>query len=118
MSLPEKILDPQESVLDVLVGALQDDTFPLLIVTDRRVVIAKNKLIRRWTVIAESPAADVSDAERRHHMLTEEVIVSVRSGRPLKLRTNRVEEADRIVALLRRLIAEGRGTGPGDMSTR
>ena len=36
IDLPERILTADETVYDVAVGGQSDDTFPLLIVTDRR----------------------------------------------------------------------------------
>lgn len=42
LRLPEKVLHPDEVVYDVAVGAQRSSTFPLLIVTDRRVLQAIN----------------------------------------------------------------------------
>src|SRR5690606_41567974 len=45
-------LHPEETVYEVAVGAQRSDTFPLLIVTDRRVLHVMDRL-RGWTVLEE-----------------------------------------------------------------
>jgi len=107
MGLPEKMLHPEETVYDVVVGAQRSSTFPLLIVTDRRVL----QVIRvwRWKVLGEVPAAQVTGAELEQNWITWTLRVHVRDGKGINMKVSAPtqERAEEVVALLRHLVAGG-----------
>lgn len=107
LPLPELRLAPDETVYEVLVGALSDDTFPLLVVTDRRVFITKDQPWRRWRIVREAPAADVVGADMEKRMLTGRLRVHLRVGKPLTLKVAEGERPGEVLALLRHLAAGG-----------
>lgn len=105
--LPEKVLHPEETVLDVAVGGLSSDTFPLLLVTDRRVILTKDQPWRRWRILREAPAAEVLGAEVEPRMLGGRLRVRVREGGDIVLKLGALQRPEEVAALIRRLVAEG-----------
>lgn len=106
IDLPERILDPEETVYDVAVGGQSDDTFPLLIVTDQRVLHVMDRL-RGWTVLEEAPAASITGAEREEWLLSGRLRVHVRDGRDLTMKVTEQQRSQEVVELLQHLAAGG-----------
>ncbi|QFG69269.1 PH domain-containing protein [Ornithinimicrobium pratense] len=105
--LPEKVLHPEETVLDVAVGGLSSDTFPLLLVTDRRVVLTIDQPWRRWRVLREAPSADVLGAEVESRLLGGRLRVRLRQGKDIVLKLAAQERPEEVAALIRRLASGG-----------
>ncbi|PWH06044.1 hypothetical protein DEO23_09510 [Brachybacterium endophyticum] len=105
LNLPEKILDPQERVIDVKVGDTKSDTNPLLIATDRRVLLVKERVVRSWTVLQEAPASEVSGVDYTPTLLSGKLRVHLRDGSSITLRTRTKNQAGRFVERVRRLLA-------------
>ncbi len=107
MGLPGKVLEPEETVYDVAVGSQRSSTFPLLIVTDRRVL----QVIRvwRWRVLDEAPAARITGAELEKGWITWTLRVHVREGKgvTMKVDAGGRERAEELVGLLRHLVGGG-----------
>ena len=107
MGLPGKVLEPEETVYDVAVGSQRSSTFPLLIVTDQRVL----QVIRvwRWRVLDEAPAARITGAELEKGWITWKLRVRVREGKgvTMKVDAGGRERAEEVVGLLRHLAAGG-----------
>ncbi|WP_122943806.1 PH domain-containing protein [Brachybacterium sp. EE-P12] len=105
-NLPRRVLYPEETVHEVAVGAARSDTFPLLIVTDRRVLIVMDRL-RGWTVLEEAPAAAVTGAALEERLLSARFRVRVRWGRDLTMKVRHRERSQEVVDLLQHLVAGG-----------
>src|SRR5699024_4428661 len=80
-NLPEELLHPEETVYDIAVDAQRSDTFPLLIVTDRRALHVMDRMLRGWTVLEEAPAAEITGAELKKRLLSGLLRVHVRHGK-------------------------------------
>ncbi|MGP5260485.1 hypothetical protein ACTXMW_09280 [Brachybacterium paraconglomeratum] len=106
LNLPQQVLDPEETVFEVAVGAQRSDTFPLLIVTDRRVLHVMDRL-RGWTVLEEAPAAAVTGAELEERLLSGRLRVHVREGRDLTMKVAERARSQEVVDLLQHLAAGG-----------
>lgn len=106
MNLPQQVLHPEETVHEVAVGAQRSDTFPLLIVTDRRVLHVMDRL-RGWTVLEEAPAAAVTGAELEERLLSGRLRVHVREGRDLTMKVAERSRSQEVVDLLQHLAAGG-----------
>lgn len=105
-NLPQQVLDPEETVHEVAVGAQRSDTFPLLIVTDRRVLHVMDRL-RGWTVLEEAPAAAVTGAELEERLLSGRLRVRVREGKDVTMKVNESVRSQQVVDLLQHLAAGG-----------
>ena len=107
MDLPKKLLDPAETVYDVAVGSQRSSTFPLLIVTDRRVLQAIR--VWRWRVLDEAPAAQIVGADLEKGWITWKLRVHVRDGKDITMKVSAParERAEDVVGLLRHLAAGG-----------
>ena len=106
LTLPEQVLCPEETVYEVAVGAQRSDTFPLLIVTDQRVLHVMDRL-RGWTVLEEAPAASITGAEREEWLLSGRLRVHVRDGRDLTMTVAEQQRSQEVVELLQHLAAGG-----------
>lgn len=106
VNLPQQVLQPDETVFDVAVGALRSDTFPLLIVTDQRVFHVMDRL-RGWTILEEAPAAEVTGAEIEERLLSGRLRVHVRDGDGLSLKISEWTRTQEVAELIQRL-ATGR----------
>ena len=109
-NLPQQVLDPEETVFEVAVGAQRSDTFPLLIVTDRRVLHVMDRL-RGWTVLEEAPAAAITGAELEERLLSGRLRVHVREGRGLTMKVAERNRSQEVVDLLQHLAAGGAPPG-------
>ncbi|NMA78998.1 MAG: hypothetical protein GX960_17400 [Actinomycetales bacterium] len=107
LDLPERLLAPEERVYEVAVGALSSDTFPLLIVTDRRVLVTKDLPWRRWKLLQEAAAAEVTGAELEKRLLSGRLRVHLRRGKDITLKVSDRERSEQVAALLRHLAAGG-----------
>lgn len=105
--LPEKVLHPEETVLDVAVGGLSADTFPLLLVTDRRIILTRDQPWRRWRILREAPAAEVLGAEVERRVLGGRLRVRLRQGGDIVLKLGSLERPEEVAALIRRLVGGG-----------
>lgn len=110
VNLPAELLHTEETVYDVAVGAQRADTFPLLIVTDRRVLLARDRPLRGWTIEEEAPASEVTGAELKKRLLSGLLQVHLRHGEGPALKVGRLRRAEEVAALLRHL--GGGGTPP------
>lgn len=106
VNLPQQVLDPAETVYEVAVGAQRNDTFPLLIVTDRRVLHVMDTL-RGWTVLEEVPAPEVTGAELEKRLLSGRLRVDVLHGRGISMKVAEMRRTEEVAALLRHLAAGG-----------
>ncbi|PKI92138.1 hypothetical protein CW368_04705 [Actinomycetales bacterium SN12] len=109
--LPEKVLDPEETVLDVAVGGLSLDTFPLLLVTDRRIILTMDQPWRRWRILREAPVTDVLDAAVEPRLIGGRLRVRLRQGKDIVLKLGALQRPEEVAALIRRLV--GGGGAPG-----
>lgn len=105
--LPERLLHPEETVLDVAVGGLSADTFPLLLVTDRRVILTIDQPWRRWPAKREAPLAEVVGAEVVPFFLLGRLRVRLRQDKDIKLKLGAQERPKEVAALINRLVSEG-----------
>lgn len=110
LNLPQQVLDPEETVFDVAVGAQRSDTFPLLIVTDRRVLHVMDRL-RGWTVLEEAPAAAITGAELEERLLSGRLRVHVREGMGLTMKVAERNRSQEVVDLLQHLAVGGAPPG-------
>ncbi len=106
INLPQTVLHPEETVYEVAVGAQRSDTFPLLIVTDRRVLHVMDRL-RGWTVLEEVPATAVAGAELEGKLLSSVLRVHAREGKGLKMKALDEARSQEVVDLLQHLAAGG-----------
>lgn len=104
--LPQEVLRSDETVHDVAVGALRSDTFPLLLVTDQRVLYVMQRL-RGWKVLHEAPAASVTGADLDRGFLTGKLRVHVRDAKDIVLKVAEQDRAAEVAALLQHLAAGG-----------
>lgn len=105
--LPERVLDPDETVYDVAMGGLTSDTFPLVIVTDRRVIHTKDQPWRRWRILREAPSADVLGAEVEARLLSGRLRVRIRGGKDIRLGLRDRERPEEVASLIRHLVGGG-----------
>lgn len=105
--LPERILEPSEVVYDVAMGGLSSDTFPLVIVTDRRVIHTKDQPWRRWRILREAPSADVQGAEVQARLLSGRLRVRIRSGKDIRMGLRDRDRPEEVAALIRHLVGGG-----------
>lgn len=105
--LPERILDPSETVYDVAMGGLSADTFPLVIVTDRRVIHTRDQPWRRWRILREAPWADVLGAEVKARLLSGRLRVRIHGGKDIRMGLRDRERPEEVAALIRHLVGAG-----------
>lgn len=105
--MPKAVLDPDETVLEMAIGAERRSYFPLLLVTDRRVLITTDRMIRGWHVVDEVPAPQVTGADYASTMLAGTLSVHARGRDDLVLRTARRDEAEGVVEVIRNLLKLG-----------
>src|SRR5699024_11497032 len=60
--VPEMVLDPGETVYEVLRCARKGDSWPRLIDTDRRILYTVYNMVSRWRARGEVPATEVAGA--------------------------------------------------------
>lgn len=107
IDLPERILLPDETVHDVAVGGQSDDTFPLLIITDRRVLVTKDLPWNRWKILREVPAADVAGAELETRLLSGRIRVRLHRGKDITFKVAERTRSGEVTALLQHLASGG-----------
>lgn len=105
--LPERVLHPEETVYDVAMGGISSDTFPLVIVTDRRVIHTRDQPWRRWRILREAPSADVLGAEVEARLLSGRLRVRLRGGKDITMTLGDRDRPEEVAALLRHLVAGG-----------
>lgn len=106
-SVATEILAAQEGILAGVVGSTSVENEPALFVTDQRVILAKPRLSGAWKVSKEFAAGDVAGAELTKRMLTNKVTVRSRFGDSLSLKTRDDGHGDRLVTVIRHLVAGG-----------
>lgn len=104
LDLPQTILEPDERVLDVIVGTTGRDDEPELIATDRRVILAQRPAFRTWKVLREAPGSEVVGASCTPTFLSGRVSVHLRDGSRLDLKNRHEARGERFVATIRGLI--------------
>lgn len=102
--MPKAVLDPQETVLEMAIGSERRSYFPLLLVTDRRVLITIDRMVGGWHVLDEVPAAQVTGAEYTSTLIAGRLAVHAHGRDDLVLRTARRDEAEGVVAVIRDLL--------------
>lgn len=107
--LPGQVLHAGETVHDVAVGGLTSDTFPLLIVTDQRVLHVRDRMRSGWTILREAPAADVLGAAIEKRLVTGRLRVRLRHGKDITMGLASQERPAEVAALINRLVGGGRG---------
>lgn len=107
LSLPDSVLAPEETVLAAVVGSTSRDGEPVLLATDRRVLVARERLLRGWEVVVEIPGPEVVDAEVVSALLAQKVRVRGRSGQLAELRTAEKDHAARLTGLVNDMVARG-----------
>lgn len=105
--VPEMVLDPGEGVYEVLRCARKGDSWPLLIVTDRRIVYTVYNMVTRWKVRGEVPATEVAGAELERRLLSGRLHVRRRSGAALTVKVADPAWSEHIVELIDHLAAGG-----------
>lgn len=105
VDLPERLLAPDEVVHEVLVGDTRSDANPFLLVTDRRVLVARLRMLRGWRVVAQAAAPDITGAEYTPTALSGRLRVGTRGGADLELVSDDRAQAERVVGLVRHLVA-------------
>lgn len=105
--LPEKVLHPEETVLDVAVGGLSSDTFPLLLITNRRIVLTIDQPWRRWRTLRAAPLAEVLGAEVESRLLGSRLRVRLRRGKDINLKLGSQKRPEEVAALINRLVNGG-----------
>ena len=106
VNLPQQVLQPHERVFDVAVGAARSDTFPLLIVTDRRVLHVMDRL-RGWTILEQALGAEVTGAEIEELLLSGRLRVHVRDGDGLSMKINEWTRTREVATLIHHLATGG-----------
>lgn len=71
----DKLVPPEEIVYDFLTCTQKNSSFPILMVTNRRVLYTERKLFRGWTITAELPAHQVAGASYERAWITGRVHV-------------------------------------------
>lgn len=105
--VPEMVLHPEEAVYEVLRCTRTGDSWPLLILTDRRIVHTKYGMLTRWRVRDEVPAAEVAGAELERRLLSGRLHVHRRSGGALTVKVSDPAWSEHVVELVDRLAAGG-----------
>lgn len=108
IGIARRVLEPEERVLACVGGSTRSESEPVLVVTDRRVLVAEERLFGRWRARAELTAADVLGADVVPTRLAQSVRVHGRNGQVVELRTAEKVFAQRLVDLVNRLVADGR----------
>lgn len=110
---PDKLLHPEEVVYDYLSCTQKNDSFPVLMVTNRRVLYTERKMFRGWVITAELPAQHVAGASYQRRWITGRVHVHGRDGSKFTgkvgLGPQEAEWIQYIVTLINQL-----ATGTGD----
>ncbi|UQN28584.1 PH domain-containing protein [Brachybacterium kimchii] len=104
VDLPERVLDPEETVLDTKVGDIQNDTTPILLATDRRVVLTRRRAFGSWKILKQAPAAEVVDVDFKPTLLSGKLRVHLRDGTQIVLSTGTKDHAQRFVSTMHGLL--------------
>jgi hypothetical protein len=104
IDLPERVLDPEETVIDTKVGDIQNDTTPILLATDRRVVLTRRRAFGSWKVLKQAPAAEVVDVDYKPTLLSGKLRVHLHDGSQIVLKTATKEHAQRFVSTMHGLL--------------
>lgn len=105
--VPEKVLHPDETVYEFLRCAHKGASWPLLIITDRRILYTVDNMFTRWQVRDEVPAAQVAGAELERKLLSGRIHVRQREGRALTVKVADPAWSRHIVSLIDHLAAGG-----------
>nr|WP_246483105.1 PH domain-containing protein [Brachybacterium halotolerans] len=104
VDLPKRVLDPEETVIDTKVGDIQNDTTPILLATDRRVVLTRRRAFGSWKILKQAPAAEVVDVDFKPTLLSGKLRVHLRDGAQIVLTTRTKDQAQRFVSTMHGLL--------------
>lgn len=109
ITLPEQVLEPDETVYEILMCNQVGDSWPFLVITDRRVVHAWYGMFRGWRVRDQVPAPQVAGASFEKKWITGRVHVHRRNGKPMTVKVDlgNKEWCGHIVDLLDHLAVGG-----------
>ncbi|MGC5617162.1 hypothetical protein [Georgenia sp. Z1491] len=107
LDVATKVLEPDEVVYEYLLCALKGDSWPLLVVTDRRIVHTVDRMVAWWHVREEVPAAQVAGAELEPKLLSWRLHVHRHGGDPLTVKVADRKWSEHVVALVNHLAAGG-----------
>lgn len=107
IELPEKVLEPDETVYEYARCALVRDAFPVLVVTDRRILHALYNMFRVWAIKDQVPSAEVTGAAFARRLLSARVHVHRRSGKDLTVKVAHPSWPAHVVELINHLAAGG-----------
>lgn len=106
-TVPEQVLRPDETVYEFLRCAHKGDSWPLLIVTDQRVLYTVDTMLTCWQVRDEAPSAQVTGAELERRWLSGRLHVHRRAGGDLTVKVADPAWSEHLVALIEHLAAGG-----------
>ncbi|WP_193636315.1 PH domain-containing protein [Brachybacterium subflavum] len=104
IDLPGRVLDPEETVIDTKIGDIQNDTTPILLATDRRVVLTRRRAFGSWKILKEAPAAQVVGVDYKPTLLSGKLRVHLRDGAQIVLKTATKDHAERFVSTMHGLL--------------
>lgn len=107
IKVAEDVLDPDETVYEILRCAIKGDSWPLLIVTDRRILYTVIRMLRGWGNRGEIASGDVAGAELDRRLLSGRVHVHRRSGKDLTVKVADPAWSEHVVGLINHLAAGG-----------
>lgn len=102
--LPDQLLDPDARVIDMIIGDTSSEDDPILIATDRRVLLARRPASRRWKILEEAPGADVVDASDTKTFLAGRLRVRLRDGSSIEVRKRPGPLPEQFVATVHALL--------------
>ncbi len=76
----DEVLPPNEIVYEFASGTLKNDSFPILMITNQRVLYTARKLFRGWGITAELPAHQVAGVSYERRWITGRIPVHGRDG--------------------------------------
>ena len=107
IAVAHTVLDPEETVYELLRCARKGNSWPVLAVTDRRILYTEHGAVTRWRVKGQVPAGEVVGARFESRFLSRREHVQRRSGDPLTVKVSDEEWPQHVVSLINHLAAGG-----------
>src|SRR5699024_10094566 len=98
IAMAHTVLDPEETVYELLRCARKGNSWPGLVVTDRRILYTEHGVVARWRVKGEVPAGEVAGARFETRFLSGRVHVLRRGGDPLTVKVSDEEWPQHVVS--------------------